>query len=181
VSESMAEACADSPSNNGAVTVTRISDGGAAVRSLCDGLELIYDAGEWRAFVGGAHDGEFDFRGSSWPSLARPRDRLSAPAPHCRRGTGRCVRSEGPASAPSAGERPRRVVDIPDPSGQAEHGPVRLASQVTGCLEGLGTAGTSMLGALVHLTTPHRDLRRPLSGQSPSGVRDVHRVLVSER
>jgi hypothetical protein len=61
----MAEACADIPSNNGAVTVTRISDGSAAVRSLCDGLELIYDAGEWRAFVGGAHDGEFDFRRSS--------------------------------------------------------------------------------------------------------------------
>jgi hypothetical protein len=65
----VAEACADSPSNNGAVTVTRISDGGAAVRSLCDGLELIYNAGEWRAFVGGAHDGEFNFRGSSLAEL----------------------------------------------------------------------------------------------------------------
>jgi Domain of unknown function (DUF397) len=64
------EARTGSPSDNGAVIVKRMSDdGGAIVRSLRDGLELVYDAGEWAAFVDGARDGEFDFRGSSLAEL----------------------------------------------------------------------------------------------------------------
>jgi hypothetical protein len=36
-------------------------DGGAAVRSRRDGVELRFTEGEWRAFVSGIHAGEFDF------------------------------------------------------------------------------------------------------------------------
>jgi Domain of unknown function (DUF397) len=71
----LTEARADSPSDNGAVTVTHTPDGGTTIRSLHNSLELMYDADEWAAFTHGACDGEFDFRGSQ-PGRAwlAPRD-----------------------------------------------------------------------------------------------------------
>lgn len=59
------EACTGADGDNGTARITRTEDGGALVQSLLDGLELRFDAGEWSAFVSGARDGEFDFRGST--------------------------------------------------------------------------------------------------------------------
>lgn len=48
---------------NGCVEVARLADGGIAVRDGKDrsGPTLVYSAAEWRAFVKGVKNGEFDF------------------------------------------------------------------------------------------------------------------------
>jgi hypothetical protein len=54
------EAIEDQPSANGAVTVATIGTD-TLVRSLHTDVDLLFDHGEWTAFVAGARDGEFDF------------------------------------------------------------------------------------------------------------------------
>jgi Domain of unknown function (DUF397) len=49
-------------SNSNCVEVAELADGGVGVRDSKDpsGPVLRFTPGEWRAFVGGAHAGEFD-------------------------------------------------------------------------------------------------------------------------
>lgn len=63
------EAVEDQPSANGVVTVTKIGTD-THVRSLHSTVELLFDDGEWTAFVAGAGDGEFDFSGKFTPAAS---------------------------------------------------------------------------------------------------------------
>ena len=48
---------------NNCVEIAELADGGRAVRNSKDngtGSVLVFTAGEWSAFIGGAKDGEFD-------------------------------------------------------------------------------------------------------------------------
>ena len=48
------------PGANGIVTIAEAGPG-TLVKSLHTGVELLFDPGEWTAFLDGAADGEFDF------------------------------------------------------------------------------------------------------------------------
>lgn len=63
------EAIEDEPSANGVVAVTKIGTD-TLVRSLHSDVELLFDDGEWTAFVAGAGDGEFDFTSEFVPATS---------------------------------------------------------------------------------------------------------------
>ena len=63
------EAIEGQPSANGVVAVSTIGTD-TLVRSLRSDVELLFDEGEWSAFVAGARDGEFDFSTESVPAAS---------------------------------------------------------------------------------------------------------------
>lgn len=63
------ESVENQPSANGIVAVTAVGTE-TLVRSLHTDVELLFDEGEWSAFVAGARDGEFDFSSGLAPAAS---------------------------------------------------------------------------------------------------------------